>query len=102
MKKKLGLALLTLALLATPVVYVACPQSQAADGSTPWSGLYIGSSYRFYGHTEMLYYVPTVTFRPLDGVVTGYKGTIVSLDTNGDGEGDTFVNMDQVIMYCFN
>ena len=93
MKKRIALALLTLALLATPLVYVACPESHAADGSTPWPGLYIGESYRFElgaGGTHYGY---------VDGVVTGYKGNFIKADTNRDGQDDIFVNMEWVPFY---
>lgn len=97
MKKKLGLALLTLALLATPAVYVACPQSHAADNSTPWPELYIGYSYKFAQQSPEARYIDICT----NGVVMGYKGAFVSVDHDGDGESDTFVNMNLVLMYSF-
>lgn len=93
MKKRIALALLTLALLATPVVYVACPQSHAADNSTPWPELYIGEPYDFHFSRETRYALN------VGGVVTGYKGNFVSCDTNDDGVGDVFVNMEQVLYY---
>ncbi len=76
MKKRIALALLTLALLATPLVYVACPESQAADGSTPWPGLYVGSTYTFLMNGD---HATRITVEGYDGEYVYGSGKYVNM-----------------------
>ena len=87
--KKTALALLTIALLAMPLIYVACPESHAADGSTPWPGLYVGQRYTFYGSGG----------QSVGCYVIGHDGEYIIGGTLDMTQENTYVNMYNVMAY---
>ena len=98
MKKRITLALLFAASVAIALAGIACDPLHAADGSTRWPGLHVGYSYRFFGQEKVI----VIGDSYARGVVIGYKGNYVSVDSGGDGEADFFVNMDQTLVHCFH
>lgn len=85
--KKFAWPLLALVLLIAPMVYVACPESEAADGATPWPELYVGNEYTFFLNGSSV------------GVtVEGYKDEWVY---GQGGSKRVYVNMNNVCFYMY-